>query len=77
MSVVTGLALGLLTMVVGALSMTLFGAYLANREKPRPVPPEAPVFLARADALQMIELIENLQPMRKKLTMLIGDHTTR
>lgn len=75
MSVVTGVALGLLIMMVGALGMTMFGVYLANREKPRHAPSEAPVVVARADALQMIELIEKIQPMREKLRMLMADET--
>jgi hypothetical protein len=73
MSIVTGLALGLLIMVVGALAMTMFGVYLANREK-SPRTTEKSVTLARSDALQLIQMIGDLQPIREKLGAILSDH---
>ena len=49
MSAVTGLVLGLSVMVLGALGMTLFAMFLANREKPR-CDANAPVPLTRSEA---------------------------
>lgn len=57
MSVVTGLGLGLLIVILGALVMTIFAAYLASRERPRRAR-EAPVGLTHQDAQQLIALIE-------------------
>lgn len=72
MSMITGLALGLLIMVLGALGMTVFGMYLANREEPVRTP-EAPITLTRDDAQKLVQLIENLKPLMTRLRVLIAD----
>lgn len=72
MSIVTGLGLAILIMILGALGMTLLGVYLANRDKDSRAA-QATIAITRGDVLQLIRSIENLQPIREKLRMLIED----
>ena len=60
-------------MVVGAAGLTMFGLYLANREK-SPRSAETSITLARSDALQLIQLIGDLHSMREKLRGILSDH---
>ena len=73
MSVITGLGLGLLIMLLGAAGMTLFAAYAANRLKYQPTRQPA-VALTPEEAQQLIELIDNLQPLKEKLRALVIDY---
>lgn len=75
MSVVTGLGLAFLIMLLGALCVTIFAAYLADRGRPQRVR-EMPIGLARKDVQQLIALIEDLQPIRDKLQAILANGVT-
>lgn len=72
MSMVTGMIIECAILVIGSLMMMLFGFYLISREEPKRGVEEH-VKVPREDVRQLIELIEQLQPLKEKLCGLSGD----